>query len=87
MSPFAPENLASRDEFGSPVLRQPDHSAHPARPNLLNSSVVFPKPFLLSRRRAEHTWSTFLQSTLVLLVVIMAVKTANLCLSLDRSYT
>ena len=25
MSPFAPENLVSRDEFGSPVPRQPAH--------------------------------------------------------------
>ena len=25
LSPFAPENLASRDGFGSPVLRQPAH--------------------------------------------------------------
>ena len=25
LSPFAPENLVSRDEFGSPVPRQPSH--------------------------------------------------------------
>ena len=25
LSPFAPENLVSRDGFGSPVLRQPAH--------------------------------------------------------------
>ena len=25
LSPFAPENLVSRDEFGSPVPRQPAH--------------------------------------------------------------
>ena len=28
LSPFAPENLVSRDMFGGPVLRQPAHSPH-----------------------------------------------------------
>ena len=28
LSPFASENLASRDEFSLPVPRQPAHSAH-----------------------------------------------------------
>ena len=28
LSPFAPEKLVSRDEFGRPVLRQPAHSLH-----------------------------------------------------------
>ena len=29
VSPFAPENLVSRDRFDRPVLRQPAHSLHP----------------------------------------------------------
>ena len=28
LSPFAPENLVSRDGFGRPVPRQPAHSLH-----------------------------------------------------------
>ena len=28
LSPFAPENLVSRDGFGSPVQRQPAHVHH-----------------------------------------------------------
>ena len=28
MSPFAPENLVSRDGFGRPIPRQPAHSLH-----------------------------------------------------------
>ena len=28
LSPFAPENLVSRDEFGSPAPRQPAHSPY-----------------------------------------------------------
>ena len=28
LSPFAPENLVSRDGFGRPVLRQPAHSPY-----------------------------------------------------------
>ena len=28
LSPFAPENLVSRDGFGRPVPRQPAHSPH-----------------------------------------------------------
>ena len=29
LSPFAPENLVSRDSFGRPVPREPVHSPHP----------------------------------------------------------
>ena len=28
LSPFAPENLVSRDGFGSPIPRQPAHSSY-----------------------------------------------------------
>ena len=28
LSPFVPENLVSRDRFGRPVPRQPDHSSY-----------------------------------------------------------
>ena len=34
LSPFAPEDLVSRDGFGSPVPRQPAHLHTPAEPGL-----------------------------------------------------
>ena len=37
LSPFAPEKLVSRDGFGRSVLRQPAHSLHAGRLNLVLS--------------------------------------------------
>ena len=37
LSPFAPEELVSRDGFGRPVLRQPAHSLRAGRLNLVLS--------------------------------------------------
>ena len=49
LSPFAPENLVSRDRFGSPVPRQPAHLHTQAEPGgyLRDSSRV-------PRRRRVH---------------------------------
>ena len=42
LSAFAPENLVSRDEFGSPVPRQPAH-LHILRLNLVISYEIPPE--------------------------------------------
>ena len=54
MSPFTPENLVSRDRFGSPVPRQPAHLHTQAEPGayLLRDSSRFPRrrPFICLNR-------------------------------------
>ena len=46
LSPLAPESLVSRVRFGRPVLRQPAHSPHPYRLNLVFTygMIQFPLP-------------------------------------------
>ena len=53
LSPFAPENLASRDGFGSPVPRQPAHLHTQAESDAYLrdfSRVPWWRPFIYSNR-------------------------------------
>ena len=57
LPPFAPENMASRDEFGSPVPRQPAHLHTRAESGAYvrgSSRVPRRRPFIYSNR---HTLS------------------------------
>ena len=55
LSPFAPENLVSRDGFGSPVPRQPAHLLTQAEPGAYlqdSSRVPRRRPFIHFNRHA-----------------------------------
>ena len=48
LSPFAPENLVSRDEFGRHVSRQPAHvSRQPALPDFRGGVHLFKPPYVI----------------------------------------
>ena len=60
LSPFAPENLVSRDGFGSPVPRQPAHTHTQAESGAsLQDSSRFPwrRPFIYLNRQTSSSQS------------------------------
>ena len=65
LSPFTPENLVSRDGFGSPVPRQPAHLHTQAESGaFLRDSSRFPRrrPFIYSNRHTPSGQSEFIGS-------------------------
>ena len=54
LSPFAPENLVSRDGFGSPVLRRPTHSPYAYSLSILKLNLVLTHGIPPAFRGAVH---------------------------------